>query len=188
MTIKVTKPDGTTETLGPFTADDTGGTYAPYTPTQLGNYTFQMSYPGQNLTGANPPPAGYSAAVKAYIGDYYQPSTSDSSNLNSAANTHPNDSNNSASNKLLDPPSSVRKRHVVNNNWQLAWTWFIIQRQHRNVQCNRKLQSIHNCTKNSSHHVDKTHSIRWFSRRRIWGILIPATTIQQDNTKECSNP
>ena len=77
MTIKVTKPDGTTETLGPFTADDTGGTYSAYTPSQLGNYTFQMSYPGQTLAGINPPPAGYSAAVKAYVGDYYQPSTSD---------------------------------------------------------------------------------------------------------------
>ena len=89
MTIKVTKPDGTTETLGPFTADDTGGTYAPYTPTQLGNYTFQMSYPGQNLTGANPPPAGYSAAVKAYIGDYYQPSTSEVAKLTVQQNPVP---------------------------------------------------------------------------------------------------
>ena len=32
MIVKVTKPDGTTETLGPFTADDTGGTYSAYTP------------------------------------------------------------------------------------------------------------------------------------------------------------
>ena len=76
MTVKVTKPDGTTENLGPFTADDTGGTHAPYTPNQSGNYSFQMSFPGQTLAGANPPPTGYSSAVKDYIGDYYEPSVS----------------------------------------------------------------------------------------------------------------
>jgi outer membrane protein assembly factor BamB len=74
--VTVTKPDGTTETLGPFTADDTGGAHTTYTPNVLGNYTFQMSFPGQTLTGANPPPAGYSSAISALIGDYYSGSTS----------------------------------------------------------------------------------------------------------------
>ena len=32
ITLKVTFPDGTTKTLGPFTSDDTGGTYTPFTP------------------------------------------------------------------------------------------------------------------------------------------------------------
>ncbi len=81
MTLKVTKPDGTTETLGPFTADDTGGTYSSYTPNQLGNYTFQMSFPGQTLEGTNPPPRGYSPAVQEDIGDYYEPSTSEIATL-----------------------------------------------------------------------------------------------------------
>ncbi len=76
MKLTVTKPDGTTEILGPFMSDDTGGTYTLYNPTQLGNYSFQMNYPGQTLTGVNPPPAGYSSAIQAFIGDYYQPSTS----------------------------------------------------------------------------------------------------------------
>ena len=76
MTVKVTKPDGTTETLGPFTSDDTGGTHTEYTPNQVGNYTFQMSYPGQTLAGANPPPTGYSSAIAAFINDSYLPSTS----------------------------------------------------------------------------------------------------------------
>ena len=73
ITVKVTLPDGTTTTLGPFTADDTGGTHTTYVPAQLGNYTFQMFFPGQTLAGANPPPTGFSAATTAYIGDYYQP-------------------------------------------------------------------------------------------------------------------
>jgi hypothetical protein len=69
--ITVTHPDGTTETLGPFSSDDTGGTYTLYTPTQLGNYSFVFSFPGQTLTGEN----GV-APSNANIGDYYQPSTS----------------------------------------------------------------------------------------------------------------
>ena len=76
MTVKVTHPDGTSETLGPFTSDDTGGTFTLYTPTVLGNYTFQMIFGGQTLAGKNPPPAGWSAAITAFIGDYYQPSAS----------------------------------------------------------------------------------------------------------------
>ena len=52
MTVLVTHPDGTTETLGPFTSDLTGGTTTRYTPTSLGNYTFQFIYGGQTLVGA----------------------------------------------------------------------------------------------------------------------------------------
>ena len=36
FTVHVVKPDGTNETLGPFTSDDTGGTSTRYTPDQLG--------------------------------------------------------------------------------------------------------------------------------------------------------
>ena len=74
LTVKVTKPDGTSSTLGPFVTDDTGGTNTLYTPSELGNYTFQMTFPGQTLAGANPAPTGTSNAV--WVGDYYEPSTS----------------------------------------------------------------------------------------------------------------
>jgi hypothetical protein len=70
--LKITKPDGTTETLGPFTSDDTGGTFTTYTPTSLGNYTFEFSFPGQTLAGNNLPPG---VTTNPFIGDYYQPST-----------------------------------------------------------------------------------------------------------------
>jgi hypothetical protein len=70
--VTITKPDGTKETLGPFTSDDTGGTYTLYTPTQLGNYSFVFNYPGETMPGANG-----ASQTNAYIGDYFKPSTSE---------------------------------------------------------------------------------------------------------------
>jgi outer membrane protein assembly factor BamB len=78
MTIKVTKPDGTSETLGPFKSDDTGGTFTLYTPSMLGNYSFQMFYPGQNLTGTSYRPGNTMTTQPgaAYVGDYFMASQS----------------------------------------------------------------------------------------------------------------
>jgi outer membrane protein assembly factor BamB len=45
--VKITTPDGNTETLGPYTADSTSGSYFYYTPTQLGKYYFEVTFPGQ---------------------------------------------------------------------------------------------------------------------------------------------
>jgi hypothetical protein len=72
ITVKETLPDGTTQTLGPFTTDDTGGTYTTISPTQLGTYTFQMIFGGWTLQGNNPAPG----TPSAFIGDYFMPSTS----------------------------------------------------------------------------------------------------------------
>ena len=73
-TVKVTSPDGTSKTLGPFTSDDAGGAHTYFVPTAIGNYTFMFSsYSGQTLAGANPAPQG--TIAPASIGDYYQPST-----------------------------------------------------------------------------------------------------------------
>jgi hypothetical protein len=47
FTVKATKPDGTTETLGPFKADSTSSGWFYYTPTKVGTYTFQLNFPGQ---------------------------------------------------------------------------------------------------------------------------------------------
>jgi hypothetical protein len=49
ITITVTKPDGTTETLGPFTTDSTGSTYTLYTPNQVGNYTITTNFPNNTF-------------------------------------------------------------------------------------------------------------------------------------------
>jgi hypothetical protein len=47
ITVTVTKPDGTTETLGPFKTDATGSTGTTYVPATAGNYTFQSHFPAQ---------------------------------------------------------------------------------------------------------------------------------------------
>jgi outer membrane protein assembly factor BamB len=47
LTVTVTKPDGTTETLGPFDTDATGMTGTVYVPTAAGNYTLQVHFPEQ---------------------------------------------------------------------------------------------------------------------------------------------
>ena len=49
LTVTVTKPDGTTDTLGPFRTDSTGGTGTIFKPTVAGNYTFQTHFPEQRM-------------------------------------------------------------------------------------------------------------------------------------------
>lgn len=47
LTVTVTKPDNTTETLGPFRTDSTGGTGYIYTPSMVGTYYLQTNFPAQ---------------------------------------------------------------------------------------------------------------------------------------------
>jgi hypothetical protein len=49
LTVTVTRPDGTTETLGPFKTDSTGGTGTVYVPKMAGNYTLQTNFPEQEI-------------------------------------------------------------------------------------------------------------------------------------------
>ena len=49
ITITVTKPDGTTETLTCPKTDTTGGSSIFYTPTMTGNYTLQTNFPEQKM-------------------------------------------------------------------------------------------------------------------------------------------
>jgi hypothetical protein len=52
--VTITKPDGKTETVGPKNSDAVGAAYFTYVPTSIGNYTFQMHYPGgQTMAGTN---------------------------------------------------------------------------------------------------------------------------------------
>ena len=48
LKVTVTKPDGKTETLGPFRTDATGSTGTVYVPNTAGNYTFQTHFPEQD--------------------------------------------------------------------------------------------------------------------------------------------
>ena len=49
--VAITKPDGTSQTLGPFTSNDASFAVAYYTPELAGNYTFKFTFPGQHVTG-----------------------------------------------------------------------------------------------------------------------------------------
>ena len=69
-TIAVTRPDGTSQTLGPFDHDIVGGLSTAFTPTQVGTYTLQMHFPGQTLTGVP------GRETHPAVGDYYEPSDS----------------------------------------------------------------------------------------------------------------
>jgi hypothetical protein len=63
-TCLVTAPDGTTTTLGPYTAAAMSTVNVQYTPTQVGTYTFKFSFPGQLIQGK------YTATVS--YNTYYQ--------------------------------------------------------------------------------------------------------------------
>jgi hypothetical protein len=75
LSIEVTKPDGSKETLGPFTSDPVGGSYTYYTPDQVGTYTFNFSFPGQTVSLG---PTGLASVILtnlAYVNDTFLPSS-----------------------------------------------------------------------------------------------------------------
>ncbi len=78
-TITVTKPDNTTETLGPFNSDVNGGASTHYTPTQIGTYKFDFTFPGQIAQNENPYPPGLSLGAISleldFVNDTFLPSS-----------------------------------------------------------------------------------------------------------------
>ena len=77
MKVTVTKPDGTTETVITRDSDANGGASTSYTPTQLGIYKFDFTYPGQVAQNENPYPF---PAVRIplgldYVNDTFLPSS-----------------------------------------------------------------------------------------------------------------
>jgi hypothetical protein len=71
FTLDITKPDATTQQLGPFTSSQIGSIWTVFTPDQVGNYTIVFSWPGQTLTNGTGVPR-----ASTYEGDYFMPSTS----------------------------------------------------------------------------------------------------------------
>jgi len=49
ITLTITKPDGTKETLGPFSTDSTGSSFTQYTPSEVGNYTITTNFPNNTV-------------------------------------------------------------------------------------------------------------------------------------------
>ena len=79
FTIKVTKPDGTLETLGPIKSDPVGGGYASFTPQQVGNYTIVVKLAELKITGQPLNPDLAESQQTGYVswGDVYQASDSE---------------------------------------------------------------------------------------------------------------
>jgi len=74
LTVTITKPDGTAQTIGPYSSDPLGFATTTYTPTQVGEYEIKANFPGQTLAGENLDPRGFPSP---YIGDYFEASTSE---------------------------------------------------------------------------------------------------------------
>jgi hypothetical protein len=113
MTVVVTRPDGTTETLGPFRSDDTGGAWTSYSPSVIGNYTFQFVFGGETLLGLNT--ANGLPSTNAAVGDYFQPSKSNLYTL--VVQQEP------VSGAFVNPlPTQywTRPVYATNNNWYVV--------------------------------------------------------------------
>jgi len=75
--VEVTKPDGTKQTLGPYTSDPVGGGYLTYTPDSVGTYSFVASFPGQWIIITGDEWYIPSGARELDVGEYYyKPSVS----------------------------------------------------------------------------------------------------------------
>jgi outer membrane protein assembly factor BamB len=68
ITVTVKHPDGSTETLGPFHTDATGGTGYSFTPQQEGEYILQTHFPQQD-TSSNKVPPGSSVGTVMLASD-----------------------------------------------------------------------------------------------------------------------
>ena len=117
--INIIRPDGLNETRGPFSGDATGGSWFSYTPTQVGNYTFQMFFPGQwvNYT------SGTGANAVTY-NNYYTPSMS---NPAEGRVTVQNDPIQSIPNNPLPTSYWTRPIYGENKNWNtIADNWLMV--------------------------------------------------------------
>ncbi len=117
FTLKITKPDATTETRH-FTSDIVGGAVTSYTPTKVGTYTFVFIFPGDTVMGANPGPSG--TYLPDYVGDYFKPSTSSTVSLNVTQEPIP-----SYPSTPLPTGYWQRPIEAVNTDWYiLGGNWF----------------------------------------------------------------
>jgi hypothetical protein len=63
LTVTVKKPDGTTQTLGPFRTDSTGGTGHVFVPQEEGEYILQTHFPQQVTTADNLSPGSPAGTI-----------------------------------------------------------------------------------------------------------------------------
>jgi hypothetical protein len=80
--VKITKPDGTIENKGPYTAYSMGGAFFMYAFKQEGTYKFQATFPGQWANGSYTSISAYGSwsngtGTRIYENRWYKPSTSE---------------------------------------------------------------------------------------------------------------
>ena len=74
FTVDITKPDGTSQTVGPYISDATGSGYTSYIPTMVGEYTMTLQYDGQVVV-RNHPETGVPGQNSNFINDTLLPSS-----------------------------------------------------------------------------------------------------------------
>ena len=102
FTIAVQKPDGKNETLGPYPSDTVAAGYTKYIPDQIGNYTFQAFFAGENLTNS-----------------YYKPSMSLTAQLTVQEEPIPSYPNNPLPTDYWTRPINAENRDwwSITDNW-----------------------------------------------------------------------
>jgi outer membrane protein assembly factor BamB len=71
--LDITKPDGSTQQIGPITSSQIGSAWVQYVPDQTGTYTIVFSWPGQTLgRGVEPP----NESGVPWVGDFFEGATS----------------------------------------------------------------------------------------------------------------
>ena len=119
--VEVTKPDGSKQTMGPYTSDPVGGGYTIYTPDVVGTYYFKVSFPGKTLNNDNPDPLNPSTSV--YLGDYFEPSTSKEFPLSVQQEPIPGNIE-----RALPDPNEYWDRPITALNkewWQISSNWLM---------------------------------------------------------------
>jgi hypothetical protein len=159
FTIEVTGPNGPEPPLGPFTSDPVGGAFTIFTPTQVGEYTFVLKYPGQVLS-LNNPETGIPGGNSAFIGDTFLPSTT------TAYLTVQQDPIEKIPAYQLPTEYWTRPIEGQNTAWAgLASNWL----GGAQILCiwwfTESIPERWNCTQIISHNVDNANSIRRSCRR-----------------------
>ena len=76
MTVEITMPDGSIQSVGPFTSDPVGGSWTSITPDQVGTYKFDFYFPGQVASLYNPITGVEGGGNYIdYVNDIYLPSS-----------------------------------------------------------------------------------------------------------------
>jgi hypothetical protein len=118
-TINLTKPNGDTQILGPFTADPVSTSFTQYKPDQIGNYTAVFHFPAQLIKEVNPPPAYQSYNHPDQINDTYAESFSNEVTFTVTEELVPN-----WPDTPLPTDYWTRPIHARNRNWaSIAGDW-----------------------------------------------------------------